>query len=78
VLLNLNLPFGTWDGFYEQHGKIFRTDNLYLRNPDAVVLPQLEMLDIRTRRQEIFWKKRHYYVQNAWLYDMATWMAVKM
>jgi len=78
VMLDLDLPYGVWGGFYEQHGQIFRKDNLQLRNPDAVVLPQLQMLDIRTRRQEILWKKRDYYIQNGWLYDRATWMAVKI
>jgi hypothetical protein len=78
LLLNLNLPYGAWDGFYEQHGQIFRKDNLQLRKPDAVVLPQLEMLDIRKRRQEIKWKKKQYYIQNGWCYDRGTLLAVKI
>jgi hypothetical protein len=78
VMLDLDQPYGGWSNRYEQFGRKFRKDSLTLMDPDAPILPQLEMVNVRKPRQEITWKKREYFIQDGWLYDRATWMAAKI
>jgi hypothetical protein len=78
IMLDLEQPYGGWGGFYEQFGRKFRKDSLTLIDPDAPILPQLEMVNVRKPRMEITWKKREYFIQDGWLYDRATWEAVKL
>ncbi|MEW6386322.1 MAG: hypothetical protein AB1491_02235 [Thermodesulfobacteriota bacterium] len=76
-MLDKSLPFEVWSDCYVQFGREFRKDTLQLKNPEAPLIPQPEMLNIRKPRQEIIWKKRYYYIQDGWLFDRATWKAVK-
>ena len=78
LILNLDLPYEVWGDRYVQFGRVFRKDNLLEKNPGAPVLAQPEMLNIRKRRQEIAWKKRYYYIQDGWLFDRGTWVAVEL
>jgi hypothetical protein len=78
IMLDQDMPYGAWGGFYEQFGRKFRKDSLTLLDPGAPILPQLEMVNVRKPRQEITWKKREYIIQDGWLYDRATWEAVKI
>ena len=77
-VLDTSFPYEVWGDRYVQFGRIFRKDTLLEKNPGAPVLPQPEMLNIRKFRQEIAWKKRYYYIQDGWLFDRATWMAVEL
>ncbi len=77
LLLDKEFPFNAWGDGYVQFGRIFRKRDLQLKNPDAPVISQPEMLDRRKPRQEIIWKKKHYYIQDGWPFDWVTWKAVK-
>jgi hypothetical protein len=78
IMLDLDQPYGVWGDRYEQFGRKFRKDSLTLKDPDAPILPQLEMVNVRKPRVGITWKKREYFIQDGWLYDRATWEAVKI
>ena len=78
LMLDKNLPFECWGDCYVQLGRAFRKDSLTLKDPQAPVIPQAEMLDIRKIRQTILWKNRHYFIQDGWLFDRRTYKAVKI
>ncbi|MBM4274365.1 MAG: hypothetical protein FJ134_07900 [Deltaproteobacteria bacterium] len=78
LMLDKNLPFNAWGDGYVQFGRVFRKFDLQLKDPNAPVIPQPEMLDRRKPRQEIIWKKKQYYVQDGWLFERHTWKAVKI
>jgi hypothetical protein len=76
-MLDLSKPYNSWGYHFEQRGKRFDKRTLLI-DPDAPVLPQTKMLDRRKPRQEIIWKKKHYLIQDGWLFDRFTWKAVKI
>ncbi|MDD3581160.1 MAG: hypothetical protein PHW74_09085 [Desulfobacca sp.] len=78
IMLDKSLPYECWGDRYVQFGREFRKDTFTLKDPDGAVIPQPEMLDIRKFRQPIIWKNREYLIQDGWLFDRHTYMAVKI
>jgi hypothetical protein len=78
LILNQVLPYESWGDRYVQSGRLFRKDTLEELNPGAPPLEQPELLNHRKPRIEIRWKRKDYFIQDGWLYDRATWEAVKL
>jgi hypothetical protein len=78
ITLDRTRPLEIRFGAYIQDGRKFCKETLAELNPGGPVPIQPEMLDIREFHQEVLWQGRLYFIQDGWLYDRATWKAVKL
>jgi hypothetical protein len=76
--LDRNLPYNSWFDRFVQFGRQYHKQTLALLDPEAPSIPQLEMLDLKKPRQEMFWKGRDLLLQDGWPYCRRTLKIVKI
>ena len=77
-MLDLDKPYESWSDKFVQFGRFFHKDTLEELHPGSPPLEQPEMLNHRKHRTEIRWKRKDYFIQDGWLFDRRTWLAVKI
>ena len=77
ITLDTTRPLEVRYDAYLQDGKKFCKETLAEIDAGAPVPIQPEMLDRREFHREIMWKGRLYFIQDGWLFDRRTLMAVK-
>jgi hypothetical protein len=78
IMLDRNKPFESWSDKYVQFGREFHKDTMKELHPGKPPVEQPEMLNHRKPRIQIRWKRKDYFLQNGWLFDRRTWVAVKI